>query len=116
MTFDDGILTVYKMVNIAEAGTKPVYGLEFKEQFYFGFDVLGYNRYYVALHTNSTIEAVVDIPEWGDVEAVDIVVLESGRQYKISMVQRLIDDDGLRFTKLSLERLGEEYAINTVTN
>lgn len=112
MTFDDGLLTVYEKVNIAEKGNKPTYSLKFKMALYFGFDVLGYNRYYTALQANNRIEAVVNVPMWENIDSLDIIVLEDGKQYTLSMVQRLIDENGLKYTKLSLERLGENYAVN----
>ena len=37
MTFDDGILKVYRTVNKAEPGNKPVIGLEYKDSYYFGY-------------------------------------------------------------------------------
>lgn len=113
MTFDDGLLTVYEKVNIAENGNKPVYALKFKMALYFGFDVLGYNRYYTALQANNRIESVVNVPMWEDIDTFDIVALEDGKQYTLSMLQRLVDEDGLKYTKLSLERLGESYDINS---
>lgn len=112
MTFDDGILTVYEKVNKAEAGNKPKYELKKRESFYFGFDSLGYNRFYTALQASHQIEAVVNIPLWSELEGVDVVILEDGKQYIIGMVQRLLDDDGLRYTKLSLERFGEKYVVS----
>lgn len=112
MTYDDGILTVYKKVNIAENGNKPVTALNFKMALYFGFDVLGFNRYYTALQANQRIECVVNVPMWEDIEADDIVVMEDEKQHTIGMVQRLVDENGLKYTKLSLERLGESYGIN----
>ena len=112
MTYDDGILTVYKKVNVAENGNKPVTALVFKMTLYFGFDVLGFNRYYTALQANQRIECVVNVPMWEDIEADDIIVMEDEKQYTIGMVQRLLDENGLKYTKLSLERLGESYGIN----
>lgn len=109
MTFDDGIIILCSVENIAEPGDRPVTGLSEKERFYFSFDTLGINRYYTAMQNNQQIEAVVNIPGWGGVEATDICVLESGKQYRIAMIQAMTDDNGLKITKLSLERLGEEY-------
>ena len=111
MTFDDGILKICRAVNIGEAGMKPVIRLEEKESFYFGYDNLGINRYYTALQARQTIEAVVNIPGWSDISALDVCVMEDGRQYKLAMIQPTMDENGLRVTKLSLERLGENYAV-----
>lgn len=112
MTFDDGILTIYKTVNIAPAGEHPQTGLVEKERFYFGYDTLGFSRYYTALQANHRIDCVVNIPGWGDIEATDICALEDGKQYRLAQIQPMLDS-GLRITKLSLERLGEEYVIQT---
>lgn len=113
MTFDDGILTIYKTENIAEPGAKPVIGLVQKDQYYFSFGDIGITRYYTAMQAKQQIEQVVNIPGWGDVSTLDICVLEDGRQYRIVMRQPTHDDDGLRITRLSLERMDESYAVKT---
>lgn len=116
MTFDDGILTIYKTENAAEPGAKPVTKLLEKEKYYYGFDTLGISRYYTALQANQQIEAVVNIPGWGDIESWDICALDDGTQFKIVMRQPVINEDGLRITKLSLERIGEKYDIKAKSN
>lgn len=112
MTFDDGILTIYTVTNTAQPGQMPVEGLEEKEKYYYGFDTLGINRYYTALQAQQQIEAVVNVPGWGDIAATDICALDNGDQFRIVMRQATLDDNGLRITKLSLERIDEKYAIN----
>lgn len=113
MTFDDGILSICRTVDTAKPGMKPEIRLERKEQYYFGFDNIGIARYYTAMQANQQISAVVNIPDWGDISTLDICVLEDGRQYKVAMCQPTTDENGLRITKLSLERIGEEYAFKT---
>lgn len=108
MTFDDGILTIYKTENIANPGNKPVIGLIEKNQAYFGFETIGINRYYTALQAKQQIDTLVHIWQDRGIAANDICILESGKQYRIVMVQHM-DNDGLRITKLSMERLVEEY-------
>lgn len=110
MTFDDGILTIYREENMAKPGERPVPGLVEKEKFYFSFDTLGINRYYTAMQNQQQIEAVVNIPGWSDIVSTDICVLESGQQYKIGMLQPMTDENGQRITKISLERISEDYA------
>ena len=110
MTFDDGILIICTTENAVEEGMKPVPVLVEKEKFYFGYDTLGITRYYTALQARQQIESVVNIPGWNDISSLDICVLENGNQYRLAMIQPQLDDDGLRITKLSLERLGENYA------
>lgn len=115
-TFDDGILTIYSTVNTAEPGMKPIIQLEEKEQYYYGFETLGVNRYYTALQAQQQIESVVCVPGWGDISATDICAIENGDQFNIRMRQPTLDDEGLRITKLSLERVNQEYAIKTEDN
>ena len=112
MTFDDGILTIYKAENTAQPGQMPVEGLTEKDRYYYGFDTLGINRFYTALQAQQQIEAVVNVPGWGGIAATDICVLDNGDQFRIVMRQPTLDDNGLRITKLSLERINEKYAIN----
>lgn len=107
MTFDDGILTICAVRDISEPGMKPKLTLAEKERFYFGYDTLGLTRYYTALQANQQIEAVVNIPGWSDISTLDICVMENGLRYRIRLIQPMLDEDGLRITKLSLERLGE---------
>lgn len=110
MTYDDGIVEIYAIQSGKDASGKPVKGLRLKERFYFGYDVLGINRYYTALQANQQIDAVLNTPGWNDVSAgKDIAVLEDGSQYTVQMVQKMLDEDGLRITKLSIERLTKSY-------
>lgn len=109
MTFDDGILTICTTKDVSKPGMKPEIRLAEKERFYFGYDTLGINRYYTALQANQQIEAVVNIPGWSEISPLDICVMENDRQYKIAMIQPMLDEDGLRITKLSLERTNENY-------
>ena len=116
MTFDDGILTICSAKNDAKPGMMPKPMLVIKERFYYGFDTLGFNRYYTALRAQQQIEAVINIPGWPDVSTLDVCALENGDQFRIVMRQPMLDEDGLRITKLSLERMGEQYVIKTEGN
>lgn len=113
MTFDDGILKIYSVENMAEPGKKPVYRLVEKSKHYFGYQTVGVTRYYEAKKADSIIEAAVRIPDWNNILATDICILENNVQYRLSMVQPTTDENNLRITILSLERNGEEYAIKT---
>ena len=115
-TFDDGILTIFSMTNIGEPGMKPVGGLAEKEKYYYGFDTVGVTRYYTALQANHQIESVIRVPGWPRISVMDICVLENGDQFRIMFRQPTLDEDGLRITKLSLERINEKYVIKTENN
>ena len=112
VTFDDGILSIYYADNVASNGSKPVLKLKLKAKHFFCFDNLGITRYYTALQANQQIEFVVNVPDWIDVLATDICVLENSYQYRIRLIQPEKDDNNLRITKLTLERLGENYVIS----
>lgn len=105
MTFDDGILKIYRTENIAKPGDMPKDELVLKSEHYFGFDVLGYNRYYTALRAHQNISAVVNIPDYHDISSLDVAELEDGTRFHIRLVQSMKDENGLNITKLTLERV-----------
>lgn len=111
MTFDDGILKICEVKNTAKPGEKPVKQLKEKESTYFGYRDLGITRYYTALKADQKIDAVVDVPDWPDIRGTDICVMENGDQFTIKMIQKTKDEDDLKITRVSLERLGENYAV-----
>lgn len=111
MTFDDGIVGVYQLENKSKSGDKPDYTAKLKEKFYFSYETLGVNRYYTALQAGQRIETVISVPGWANVNTNDICIFENGCQYQIRMLQPTIDDDSLKITRISLERLGDVYAI-----
>lgn len=107
MTFDDGILRIYRTENAAAKGEMPREELILQSEHYFGSDVLGYGRYYAALQAQQNISAVVHIPEWhGEaISPLDIAELEDGGRYLIRLIQQMQDENGLHITKLTLERM-----------
>lgn len=109
MTFDDGILKLYQVENIAAAGMKPKNGLVYMASHYFGFETVGYSRYYTALQAKNQITNLVHVWEDRSIMPDQVCVLEDGLQYKVSFVQHAKNDQGLAFTRLTLERLGEAY-------
>lgn len=114
MTFDDGILKIYKVENSAPSGSEPVEQLHFKEECYYHQEALGYNRYYTALQAHQKIDMVVDVPDWIDVSANDVCIPENDLQYTVNFVQKSYDDNNLKITKITLGRLGENYDIQNV--
>ena len=113
MTFNAGILKVYTIENVPNSGGKPIKGLRLSESFFYGYETLGFNRYYTALKANQQIEAVVRIPEWNEIDAANSIVrLENGKDYRIVLSQPIAEDDsGARYTRLSLERINESYDV-----
>ena len=117
MTFDDGIVGVYELTQVKVPGKMPTEGLALMEEFYFGYDILGVNRYYTAMKAEQDIEAVINIPGWHPIRAnrhIAIIADADGDpdvQFRIVMAQPMRDEYGLRITKLSLERIGDDYAV-----
>ena len=105
MTFDDGILKIYRTKNVANAGDMPKEEVALKSEHYFGFDVLGYSRYYTALQAQQNISLVVNIPDWHDISVLDLAELEDGGRYIVRMTQPMKNEDGLNITKLTLEKV-----------
>lgn len=113
MTFDDGILTVYRPQNTAGPGDKPVPGLTFRGRYYYGFASLGVTRYYAAMQAGQDVSAVVAVPGWNDIVTNDVIVLDDGRKYRAEMVQPETDAFGLRITRITLGVLSVDYQIPT---
>lgn len=111
MTFDDGILTICEEQNIASPGQKPVMERVEKARYYYSYSDLGIGRYYQAMTANQQIDCVVVIPGWDKIRTTDVCVLEDGDSYQIDMVQPTLDDENLRITKLSLERINQNYEV-----
>lgn len=113
MTFDDGILTVYRPQNTAGPGDKPVPGLTFRGRYYYGISSLGVTRYYAAMQAGQDVSAVVAVPGWNDIVTNDVIVLDDGRKYRAEMVQPETDEFGLRITRVTLGVLSVDYQIPT---
>lgn len=113
MTFDDGILTVYRPQNTAGPGDKPVPGLTFRGRYYYGISSLGVTRYYAAMQAGQDMSAVVAVPGWNDIVTNDVIVLDDGRKYRAEMVQPETDEFGLRIMRVTLGVLSVDYQIPT---
>lgn len=111
MTYDDGILDIYRNTNSAENGRMPVMTETLLSSHYFGFETVGVQRYFTAQMAHQQIDYVVHIPGWWDIIVTDTVKIRDGvsfheaPDYRVTMVQQTQDNDGLKITRLSLERV-----------
>lgn len=115
---DAGIVTLCSLENVAEPGRMPDERLRSVETAYFEDRVVGYSRYFTALGVNETVDLVVRTWRMPNARAGMYAVLsmsENDGQYRITQVQNLVDDDGLKVTDLSLTRLEEFYELATET-
>lgn len=111
MTFDDGTLNIYNTENIAPAGEKPITGLVYKSSHFFGYETIGMTRHYTAKQAHVIISDIVHVWQDRNIKSGDICILEDGLQYKCELVQHVLNEDGLPITRITLERLGEEYVL-----
>lgn len=111
MLFDDGILQICTLKNKAESGEMPKEALVPGKEHFYGERTVGYGRQYAAKGVNEQVDMLVRI--WQDRSIrIGMYVLVDGDQYRIDNVQHLYDDDGLRVTDLTLQRLEELYDVS----
>ena len=109
MLLDSGVLKVCALENTAPPGSMPAERLEPKSEHWYGERTVGYGRYFTAGQANERVDMLVRVWEDRSITTADYCLLEDGTQYRIVQVQQLLDEDELRVTDLSLERLGENY-------
>ena len=112
MTFDDGIMKFYSVENIAAAGNKPKTVLKYKTTEKYTVTELGVTRFYYALQNNQQIDSVICTYQNRNIRVNDIAVDEFKNQFLIRMIQES-NEDGLKFLKISLERLAQNYEVLT---
>lgn len=116
MTLDDGIIKIYGLVDTAYNGEKPDLKLSDTCTLHaFSYETVGFHRFYTAMEAKQRVDDVVRIYQDRMIRAdQDIAEMEDGTQFKIILVQHMLDEDGLRITKLTLERMeNDEYFAKT---
>ena len=104
MKHDDGILDIYELTNNARNGLMPSWTKTLVSSHYFEYRTVGYHRYFTAQGINSQIDLVCRIWEDRSIKNNQVALL-NGEYYRIVQIQHLYDDDFLRVTDLSLERV-----------
>lgn len=85
--YDDGIVKIYTVTDIAKPGYQPVPSLTLKCTLRYEEQRLGIQRYYSGQQNQIQIERVIRTPRYGDVNNQDVAVTEDGKQYRIDLVQ-----------------------------
>ena len=85
-TFNDGIIKIYDVKDIAENGDIPKDGLTLKETLRFHRRTVGIKRYYTAMQANQQVDAVLRCPYRNTVSAQDVAILNK-KQYRVTLVQ-----------------------------
>ena len=106
MKLDDGILEVYSLENEALNGLMPQMTKTLVGRHFFKFRTVGYGRYYAASGVNMQVDLVCRIWESRNIRN-DMMVLLNKEWFRIVQIQHLFDEDNLRVTDLSLERVDE---------
>lgn len=110
-TFNDGVLEIYNVDNIAAPGNKPVQGLTKKVgPLRYEERVVGMSRFWTAKQYNAKVQQVLRVPRVSNVDIDDIAMLADGSQYKILQVQYPTDIKP-NVMDLSLEKVGVRYDI-----
>lgn len=110
-TFNDGVLTVYKIDNIAAPGDRRKDGLKLKfESIPYEERTVGVTRFIANLQEQSVIEQLLRIPRVNGIAREDVVIPIDGEQYRIKQVQAINNVEPKCFD-LSLERVSVKYDI-----
>lgn len=105
---------VCTLQNTAEPGAMPVDRLSPVFADYFGERTVGYNRYYAAKGVNEQVDLLIRIGRTTAARIGMYAVLsmsENDGQYRITNVQQLLGEDGLKCTDLTLSRMDELYEV-----
>lgn len=113
-TFNNGVLSVYKVDNIAEPGNMPKDGLKLKMcNIPYEERTVGVTRYNISKQNQDTIEQLLRIPRINGISRNDIVVPLDGQQYRIEQLQS-INGVEPRCFDLSLEKVTVKYEVGGV--
>lgn len=88
-TYNDGLVTICSVENIAKPGYQPVEGLQKKLVLRYEEQRLGINRLYLSRQNQVELEKVLRIPYWEGISSQDVAVLADGRQYRIDTIQNV---------------------------
>src|SRR5690554_5496111 len=86
-TFNDGIVKLYEVTNIAEPGNMPKEGLQLKGTLRYKERTVGMGRYWTAMQANSRITYLLRVPQLRNISSQDVAIPNDGKQYKIVQIQ-----------------------------
>ena len=99
----DGILTIYDLTDIAEAGAMPAQKLAAVVTAFYSRRTVGVTRLYAASSANRRIDMLVRCHNTVPSESYKYVILEDGSQYRIDAAQEIVGEDALDLTLVRLE-------------
>jgi hypothetical protein len=109
-TYNDGVVKIYSVGNIAAPGKMPKEGLTLKATLRYDERVVGMSRYYAAMQNKVRADQLLRCPRVPGVAVEDVAVPNDGAQYKIKQVQYPPDVEPSSMD-LTLERVVSPYAL-----
>lgn len=85
--FNDGVVEIFDVQDIAQAGYKPVEDLTKKYTLRYEERRLGIQRHYESKQAQAEVERVIRVPRVKGISSQDKARTEDGRLYKIETVQ-----------------------------
>lgn len=104
---DAGLLTIYRLANVAQSGMMPAEKLVRICQAYYDERTIGVTRAYAALGAKQQIDKLVVAYNTTLAADAEYVILEDGDQYRISLKQ--VEGDNV---VLTLKRLEDLYDVS----
>lgn len=110
-TFNDGIVSIYSVEDIALPGNMPKEGLSLKEgNLRYDERTVGMGRYWTAMQAQARISLLLRVQRLRNVSTQDIAIPNDGEQYRIVQIQ-YPEDIVPPVMDLSLERIEAKYEI-----
>lgn len=89
-SYNDGVVDVFSVHNVAQAGYAPVKELLYKVTLRYEERRMGINRYYSSMQAQMQIDRVIRVQKSIPINTQDVVV-EHGEQYRVELVQVVPD-------------------------
>ncbi len=90
-TYNDGVVLICEVKDIAEPGYAPKEELLPKYKVGYQERQMGIQRYYAAQQNQIQIERVIRVQRGIAVDSQNVAVTEDGHQYRIDLVQTVMD-------------------------
>lgn len=90
-TYNDGIVIICEVIDVAEPGYAPKEELLPKYKIAYAERQMGVQRYYAAQQNQIQIERVIRVQRGIAVDNQNVAITEDGHQYRIDLVQAVID-------------------------
>lgn len=110
-SFNDGVVNIYSVGNIAEPGNMPKDGLTLKVgSLHYEERTVGMGRFWTAKQAQVKVEQMIRVPRINSVSSQDIAIPSDGKQYEIVQIQypKNVEPPSM---DLSLERVDADYEI-----